>query len=278
MKKLIQFFAIGLMLMAITACSPTLHSMGTAIMPAPVTHRATSDSTSAEEKEISASGVWIHNWDADNIKQMNGGGGNIGFTYRFGKVIFVNVAVGGFGGSLKFSCDEDADCNNIVTFSNEEKGKYYSINGSESYNEWLETSEGKKAYGFWNLQERLLLGFDDNVGKILIIGIAGGIQAYQGDSDYDEIRKELGSASYIYDADSKNSFGMISAWWVGVRFGSKGKYGNFTVEFDNLYKGGIDDWNSARKYTYAHPTGFFLGATEGDLISLGVFAGKQFVF
>ena len=26
------------------------------------------------------------------------------------------------------------------------------------------------------------------------------------------------------------------------------------------------------------PTGFFLGVTEGDLISFGVFAGKQFVF
>ena len=48
--------------------------------------------------------------------------------------------------------------------------------------------------------------------------------------------------------------------------------------YDDVYKGTIGDWVGARKYTYAHPTGFFLGVTEGDLISLGVFAGKQFVF
>ena len=278
MKKLFQLFSIGLILITITACAPTLHSMGTASIPVPVTHRATSDSTTVDEKEVTASGFWAHNWDADNIKDMSAGGGNVGFTYRLGKVIFVNVTVGGFGGSLKFSCDDEENCNDKVTFTNDDGKNVYSINGSDSYNEWLKTAAGRQSYGFWNLQERLLLGFDDNVGKILIIGIAGGIQAYQGDSDYDEIREELGSAGYIYDADSKNSFGMISAWWVGVRFGNKGKYGNFTIEFDNMYKGGIDDWTSARKYTYAHPTGFYGGVTEGDLISFGVFAGKQFVF
>ena len=31
MKKIVQFFAIGLMLVTITACSPTLHSMGAAL-------------------------------------------------------------------------------------------------------------------------------------------------------------------------------------------------------------------------------------------------------
>ena len=48
--------------------------------------------------------------------------------------------------------------------------------------------------------------------------------------------------------------------------------------YDDVYKGTIGDWISARKYTYAHPTGFFGGITEGDLMSFGVFAGKQFVF
>ena len=205
--------------------------MGAASMPAPVTHRATSDSA-VTEFEVAASGFWAHNGDADNIKQMNGGG-NIAATYRLGSIFFVSAAVGGYGGSLKFSCDEDADCNDIVTFTNEEKQKSYSINGSDNYNDWLKTGEGKKSYGFWNLQERILPGIDANLGKYIILGVAGGIQAYQGDSDYDDVREDLGD---------------------------------------------IGDWVGARKYTYAHPTGFFLGVTEGDLISLGVFAGKQFVF
>jgi len=251
--------------------------MGAAAMPAPVTHRATSDSA-VTEVEVAASGFWAHNGDADNIKQMNGGGGNITATYRLGRVFFVSAAAGGYGGSLKFSCDEEADCNDIVTFTNEEKQKSYSINGSDNYNDWLKTGEGKKSYGFWNLQERILLGIDANLGKYIILGVAGGIQAYQGDSDYDDVREDLGDIGYIDNSDARNGFAPASAWWIGVRFGKNGKFGNFTIEFDDVYKGTIGDWVGARKYTYAHPTGFFLGATEGDLISLGVFAGKQFVF
>ena len=277
MKKLVQFFAIGLILMAITACSPTLHSMGAAAMPAPVTHRATSDSA-VTEVEVAASGFWAHNGDADNIKQMNGGGGNFSATYRLGKVFFVNAAVGGFGGSLKFSCDEDADCNDIVTFTNSEKQKTYSINGSDDYNEWLRTSQGRQTYDFMNLQERLLLGIDANLGKYIILGVAAGVQAFQGSGDYEDYREELGELGYIDNADDKIDFGMVSAWWIGIRFSKNGQYGNFSIEFDNMYKGTIDEWTSNRKYTYAHPTGFFGGVTEGDLMSFGVFAGKQFVF
>jgi hypothetical protein len=162
--------------------------------------------------------------------------------------------------------------------TNEEKQKSYSINGSDNYNDWLKTGEGKKSYGFWNLQERILLGIDANPGKYIILGVAGGIQAYQGDSDYDDVREDLGDIGYIDNSDARNGFAPASAWWIGVRFGKNGKFGNFTIEFDDVYKGTIGDWVGARKYTYAHPTGFFLGVTEGDLISLGVFAGKQFVF
>lgn len=277
MKKLIHFFAVGLMFMGLTACSPTLHSMGAAVQPAPINHRATSDSA-VTEAEVAVSGFWAHNWDADNIKDMNAGGGNVSTTYRLGKVFFVNAAVGGFGGSLKFSCDEDADCNDIVTFTNREKEKTYSINGSDDYNDWLRTSEGQKFYSFMNFQERILVGIDANLGKYVILGVAGGIQAYQGGSDYDEIREELGDLGYIDNSDAKNGIAPTSAWWIGMRFGKNGKFGNFTIEFDDVYKGTIGDWVGARKYTYAHPTGFFLGVTEGDLISLGVFAGKQFVF
>ena len=277
MKKLIHFFAVGLMFMGLTACSPTLHSMGAAVQPAPITHRATSDSA-VTEAEVAVSGFWAHNWDADNIKDMNAGGGNVSATYRLGRVFFVNAAVGGFGGSLKFSCDENADCNDIVTFTNREKEKTYSINGSDDYNDWLKTSEGQKSYSFMNFQERILVGIDANLGKYVILGVAGGIQAYQGGSDYDEVRDELGDIGYIDNSDTRDGIAPASAWWIGLRFGKNGKYGNFTIEFDDVYKGTIGDWISARKYTYAHPTGFFGGITEGDLMSFGVFAGKQFVF
>ena len=277
MKVLLQFFAISLILMAITACSPTLHSMGAAALPSPVVHRATSDSA-VSGVELAVSGFWAHNGDADNIKDMNAGGGNFSATYRLGKVFFVSAAVGAFGGSLKFSCDDDADCNDIVTFTNSEKQKTYSINGSDDYNEWLRTSQGRQTYDFMNLQERILLGVDANLGKYIILGVAAGFQAYQGDSDYDEVRDELGDIGYIDNSDTRDGIAPASAWWIGVRFGKNGKYGNFTIEFDDVYKGHIGDWISARKYTYAHPSGFFGGITEGNLMSFGVFAGKQFVF
>ncbi len=277
MKNLLQLFAIGLILITITACSPTLHSIGAAALPSPVVHRATSDSA-VSGVELAASGFWAHNGDADNIKDMDAGGGNFSATYRLGRVFFVSAAVGAFGGSLKFSCDEDADCNDIVTFTNENGEKSYSINGSENYNAWLKTGEGRKSYSFMNLQERILLGIDANLGKHVILGVAAGFQAYQGDSDYDEVRDELGDIGYIDNSDTRDGIAPASAWWIGVRFGKNGKYGNFTIEFDDVYKGTIGDWISARKYTYAHPTGFFGGITEGDLMSFGVFAGKQFVF
>ena len=277
MKSLAGLFVVGLILLTMTACAPTLHSMGAAVQPAPINHRATSDSA-VTEAEVAVSGFWAHNWDADNIKDMNAGGGNVSATYRLGRIFFVNAAVGGFGGSLKFSCDENADCNDIVTFTNEEKKKTFSINGSDNYNDWLKTSEGKKSYSFMNFQERILVGIDANLGKYIILGVAGGIQAYQGGSDYDEVREDLGDLGYIDNSDAKNGFAPASAWWIGLRFGKNGKYGNFTIEFDDVYKGDIGDWVGARKYTYAHPTGFFGGVTAGDLVSLSVFAGKQFVF
>lgn len=277
MKNLFQIFAISLILITITACSPTLHSMGAAALPAPVVHRATSDSA-VSGVELAVSGFWAHNGDADNIKDMNAGGGNFSATYRLGRVFFVNAAVGGFGGSLKFSCDEDADCNDIVTFTNEKKEKTYSINGSDNYNDWLKTGEGRQSYDFMNLQERILLGIDANLGKYIILGVAAGVQAFQGSGDYEDYREDLGELGYIDNADDKIDFGMVSAWWLGIRFGKNGKYGNFSIEFDNMYKGTIDEWTSGRKYTYAHPTGFFGGVTEGDLMSFGVFVGKQFVF
>ena len=189
MKKLIHFFAVGLMFMGLTACSPTLHSMGAAALPSPVVHRATSDSA-VSGVELTVSGFWAHNDDADNIRDMDAGGGNFSATYRLGKVFFVNAAVGGFGGSLKFSCDDNADCNDIVTFTNSEKQKTYSINGSDDYNEWLRTSQGRQTYDFMNLQERILLGVDANLGKYIILGVAAGVQAYQGDSDYDKVRED----------------------------------------------------------------------------------------
>ena len=213
---------------------------------------------------MAASGFYGHTGEDNNVENLNAGGGNLGATYRLGGTLsplFVNAAVGAFAGSLQFGCDESSRCDT----------------SDVKYNSWLKSDAGKDSYGFWNVQERILVGADFNVGYA-IFGLAGGVQLYQGGSDYDDMRQTLDDVSVIDNRDEKNGLGAISAVWLGSYLGRQGQYGNLVAELDLFYKGDVDDWTSSVKWTYTHPTGFFGGAAYGNLMELTLFAGKQFVF
>lgn len=263
-KKLIIVSAVA---MAVTGClEPRARSIGATLMPDPVMHRVKADDKSAEFS-ATATGFWYHTGDAYNVEDLNAGGANISLNYRLGgflSPVFVSATVGGFGGSLKFGCDSDADCDDS--------------NSDGKYKAWLKSKDGSKSYSFWNIQERVLAGLDFNLSKYVILGVAGGAQMYQGNSDYDKMRNTLDTERFVEDVDEKYGIFPTTAMWLGGRFGESGQYGNLTFEYDYLYKGSIDDWMDVYKVTYAHPTGFFGGVAKSNLVSLTLFAGKRFVF
>lgn len=265
-KKIFSVALVASISVSLTGClEPTARSMGSTLMPAPLTHRAPADT--ASEMSLTASGFWGHTDDAYNVSDLDAGGGSLGLTYRWsGKMapFFLNAAVGGFGGSLKFSCDDEYGCDKGSTFD-------------KKYISWLETEEGREQYSFWNIQERILVGADVSTSSV-IIGMGVGLQFFQGASDHDDIRSALDDVEWVDDIDGKNDFGFMTAWWFGFNFGQNASNGNIVLEYDILHKGGMDDWTSSLKLTYAHPTGFFVGGANNSLMEWTVYAGKNFVF
>ena len=265
MKK--ELILLAVVSVSLTGClQPTARSMGATLMPSPLTHRANPDSAS-QEISLAASGFYGHTGDAYNVENLNAGGGNVGVTYRLGgklSPLFANVAVGAFGGSLRFGCDKNSNCDKNSSFD-------------QKYADWLESDEGSKSYSFWNVQERILAGADFNIGYA-IFGAAGGVQLFQGGSDYDDVREKLDEDRIVNSIDGNNGVAAVSSVWLGSYLGRHGQYGNLVAEMDIFYKGDIDDWTSSIKWTYTHPSGFFGGAAYGNLMELTLFAGKQFVF
>lgn len=261
MKRMLAPLGAVALSFGLSGClQPTAHSMGATLMPAPLQHRADGNSENSE-LAVSVSGFYAHTSEDDNVKDMNAGGGNLSVTYRLGGTVsplFVNAAVGGFAGSLNFACTDDCDW--------------------EKYDKWLDSKEGKADYSFWNLQERVVAGADFNPGPFLIVGLAGGVQLYQGSSDYDDKRHELDGEGLVDDVDGKFGAAPVSVLWLGSHLGRNGQYGNVVFEASQYYKGDIDDWSYSNKLTYSHPSGFFGGVAEGNLMDLTLFAGKTFVF
>lgn len=264
-KSAIAMIAVAGLSLNLTGCLlPKTRSMGASLMPVPLDHRVDGNDRSSN-LTLSADGFWSHNSEEHNLDAVMAGGGNLNLTYRLGGTLsplFVSAAVGGFGGSLELACTED-DCDE---------------DGKKKYRQWLSSKEGRSDYSFWNIQERVLLGFDFNPGSVMLMGLGAGVQFYQGNSDYDEVREDLDDRGIVESLDESNGFGVVSAAWLGVRLGPQGRYGNVVAEVDVLHKGGLDDWLAGAKLTYSHSTGFFGGVALEDLLGLTLYAGKTFVF
>ena len=244
MKK--QLILLAAMTVALTGCyKPMTRSMGATLMPLPLMHRSSPDS-SAQELSVTASGFYGHTDDAYNVENLNAFGGNIGLTYRMGGKLspfFLNVAAGVFGGSLHFGCDASYRC--------------------------LRDSESD--------EERILTGADFRLGY-LIIGAAVGFQLYEGSSDYDSRRAMLDNEGLMECRGGDFGADLISSFWLGTYLGRQGQYGILVVEYTRNYKDVYADVLASIKWTYTHPSGFFGGVARNDLIKYSVFAGKQFVF
>lgn len=265
-KQILLLTIVFAMSVSLTGCfEPSARSMGATLMPAPLMHRAPADT--ASEVSLTATGFWGHSDDAYNVSDLDAGGGSLDLTYRWsGKMapFFLNVAVGGFGGSLKFGCDDAYGCNK-------------DSKSDQKYISWLETKAGRKQYSFWNVQERLLVGADAS-SSMVIVGMGAGLQFFQGNSDYDDIRAALDDEKLVQDIDGKADYGFVTAYWFGFNLGHQASLGNAVLEYDVLHKGDVSDWTSSLKLTYRHPTGFFVGGASNSLMEWTVHAGKQFVF
>lgn len=279
-KSLASLTVLVLIAVNLVGCSPQLRSMGALVEIAPITHRADADSKD-QQMQLDVTGFATMSDKAENVSGERALGGSASFTYRMGggtSFLFVNAALSGFHGDLKFACT-DIDC--------EENDSYY-----RKYQEWLTTDEAKKRYDFTNLQERLLVGFDFNPGY-LILGFAIGGQAFQGGGSYDDKKAELASDSISFvegedrhgvvspvvdDVDGRYGIGLTTVSWLGVRFGRQSQYGNLTFELSTFYKDGLGSWTSSFRLTYWHPSGFYGGIHYGDVQTYAGYIGKTFSF
>lgn len=287
-KSIVPLITLALMAASLTGCTPRMRSMGAAVETAPVTHRADA-SNKDSQMTLDATGFVSLSDATENVSDVGAAGGTASLTYRMGggaSFLFFNAALSGFHGKLNFACT-DEDCLDSTD-------AYY-----RAYKKWLKTSDGKDRYDFTNLQERLLIGFDFNMGSYLFAGLAVGGQAFQGGGSYDKKRgylaadtvvvygidEETGETSpitinapIIRDADGRYGFGVATVAWLGARFGKQSEYGNLSLELSTFLKGGPGMWTRSWKLTYWHPTGFYGGAAWGDLLNYTAYIGKTFAF
>lgn len=266
-KKLLTVTALSIMGVGLTGCLPSMRSMGAAVETAPIIHRANAGDK-ASHFQLDVQGQYSGTDESRNVRDVRALGGSASATYRLGgrmSFMFFNASIAAFTGRTYFGCTE-SNCE-------DESDDYYG-----DYVVWLASSEGQDKYSFTNVQERILVGMDFNIGPYFLVGFALGSQAFQGSGDYDEMRHELDTLEIINDIDGKNGFDVTGSVWLGTHLGEQGQYGILSLEIAMLFTGSPDDWTNTTKLTYWHPTGFFGGVTVGDLMQYNIFAGKTFTF
>ena len=263
-KAGIAFVLICFSALSLCGCfMPRAHSMGASLMAVPHQPRASVDSANAE-MSVAVGAFGSIAGEGLNVDKVKSGGGNVSFMYRMGEMaspVFFSASVGGIGGRLHFVCNE-SEC---------------SDNG-EKYKEWLETKDGKRGYSFWDVQERLLLGGDFNVGQYVLLGLGGGLQFFQGGGSYDDKRDELEGNKLVENIDGFMGFAPVTSVWAGSRLGHGGKWGSVLAEFDMSFIGDMGDWTSAIMLSYFHATGFYGGIVWNSQLGYGLNLGKTFVF
>ena len=242
---------------------PRAHSMGASLMSVAHQPRISADSTNAEiSLGVNAFGsVAGEGANVDNVKS---GGGNVSFMYRMGgsvSPLFASAAVGALGGKLEFACTESRCSDSEI-----------------KYKAWLKTEAGEDEYSFWDIQERLLVGADFNPRKYAIVGLAGGVQLFQGGGDYDDMRADLDDERFIKSLEGRVGAAPFTSLWLGSRIGHDGKWGSVVAEFDMLYKNSVEDWTSAMMLNYFHTSGFFGGVVWNSQLGYELNIGKTFVF
>lgn len=255
MKRSIIFGLLSVAVMSLCGClNPHLSSMGASQMI--VAHQprmAINGDTSSMVLSVNAYGG--AKMTGRNIKDGFTGGASASFNFRplgAASPYYVEAALGAKGGNASLKCSESGKCN-------------------DSYNLWLTTSAGEKKYSFWNMQERLGVGADFDVGPYAILGVGAGIQLFEGGGDFDDIRDELGKSMATNDDDG---FGakVYSSVRVGARLGQNGV---IALESDIMW---MKTMNLGFMLSYYHPSGFYGGVFGAQKVGYGLNFGKAFRF
>lgn len=254
MKKSILFCMLSVAAMSLCGClNPHLSSMGASTMV--VAHQprhAVNGENSAMNLSVDAFGG--AKMTGRNVKDGFSAGATASLNYRpLGAMtpLYVEAAFGGKGGKASFDCSEAGKCNDF-------------------YNAWLEGPDGKKKYSFWNLQERIAVGADFDVGPV-ILGLGAGIQLFEGGGDFDDMRDYLGK-SLAENDDEGYGVKLYSTARVGARLG---QYGVLALDADFMW---LKTLNVGFMLNYFHPSGFHGGVFAAEKVGYGVNFGKTFSF
>ena len=233
MKKSILFGFLSVAMMSLCGClNPHLSSMGASQMI--VAHQP----RLAVNGDSSALTVALDGF---------GGAKMFGIT----SPLYVQAAFGGKGGNASFDCSEAGKCN-------------------DGYNAWLETSAGRKKYSFWNLQERMSVGAEFDIGPV-ILGLGAGVQLFEGGGDFDDVRDYLGK-SLAENDDEGYGVKLYSSARIGARLGA---YGVVAFDTDVMW---LKTLNVGLMLNYFHPSGFHGGFFAAQKVGYGVNFGKTFSF
>ena len=254
MKKSILFCMLSVAAMSLCGClNPHLSSMGASTMV--VAHQprlAVNGENSAMNLSVDAFGG--AKMTGRNVKDGFSAGATALLNYRpLGAMtpLYVEAAFGGKGGKASFDCSEAGKCNDF-------------------YNAWLEGPDGKKKYSFWNLQERIAVGADFDVGPV-ILGLGAGIQLFEGGGDFDDMRDYLGK-SLAENDDEGYGVKLYSTARVGARLGQQGV---LALDADFMW---LKTLNVGFMLNYFHPSGFHGGVFAAEKVGYGVNFGKTFSF
>jgi hypothetical protein len=254
MKKSILWGLLSVAAFSLCGClNPHLSSMGASTMV--VAHQprlAVNGDSSAIT--VSADVFGGAKMTGRNIKDGFSAGASATLNYRpFGisSPLYVQAAFGGKGGNASLECSESGKCN-------------------DGYNAWLETSKGRKKYSFWNLQERMTVGADFDIGP-MVLGLGAGVQLFEGGGDFDDIRDYLGK-SLAENDDEGYGVKLYSTARVGARLG---RYGVVAVDADFMW---LKTMNVGLMLNYFHPSGFHGGVFAAEKVGYGVNFGKTFSF
>ena len=254
MKQTILFGLLSVVSLSLCGClNPHLSSMGASTMI--VAHQprlaVNGDSSSIT---VSVDGFGGAKMTGQNVKDGFSAGATAALNYRpLGAMspLYVEAAFGGKGGNVSLECSESGKCN-------------------DGYNAWLVTKDGKKKYSFWNLQERISIGADFDLGPI-ILGLGAGVQLFEGGGDFDDVRDYLGK-SLAENDDEGYGVKLYSTARLGARLG---QHGVIAANVDIMW---LNTMNVSVMLNYFHPSGFHGGIFAAEKVGYGVNFGKTFNF
>ena len=255
MKKSIFFSILSVTSMFLCGClNPHLSSMGASqMMVAHQPRLAVNGDSSSMTVAVDAFGG--AKMTGRSVKDGFSAGGSAALNFKpfgFSSPLYLEAALGAKGGNASFDCSEGGKCN-------------------DGYSAWLQTAQGSKKYAFWNLQERIAVGADFDLGRYFIFGLGAGIQLFEGGGDFDDIRDYLGK-SLAENEDDGYGVKLYSSARIGARLGT---YGVIALDADFMW---LKTMNIGFMLNYYHPSGFHGGVFAVEKVGYGVNFGKTFSF